>query len=64
MAQQGACLDATLEINRRCAFHNKTALYIFTEKEQSMHFDTVTVVAIIVIVIGAGYFVLKRRSRT
>jgi hypothetical protein len=29
-----------------------------------MHFDTVTVVAIIVIVIGAGYFVLKRRSRT
>jgi hypothetical protein len=29
-----------------------------------MHFDTVTVVAIIVIVIGAGYLVIKRRQRT
>ena len=29
-----------------------------------MQFDTVTVVAIIVIVIGAGYLVLKRRKRT
>lgn len=29
-----------------------------------MQFDTVTVVAIIVIVIGVAYFVLKRRKRT
>jgi hypothetical protein len=29
-----------------------------------MHFDTVTVVAFIVIVIGAGYLILKRRQRT
>ena len=29
-----------------------------------MQFDTVTVVAVIVIVIGAGYLILKRRSRT
>lgn len=29
-----------------------------------MQFDTVTVVAIIVIVIGAGYLVMKRRNRT
>jgi len=29
-----------------------------------MQFDTVTVVAIIVIVIGVGYFILKRRSRS
>jgi hypothetical protein len=29
-----------------------------------MQFDVVTVVAIVVIVIGAGYLVLKRRSRT
>jgi preprotein translocase subunit YajC len=29
-----------------------------------MQFDTVTVVAIIVIVIGIGYFVIKRRQRT
>jgi hypothetical protein len=29
-----------------------------------MHFDTVTVVAIIVIVIGAGYLIIKRRQRT
>jgi LPXTG-motif cell wall-anchored protein len=29
-----------------------------------MQFDTATVVAIIVIVIGAGYLVLKRRKRT
>jgi LPXTG-motif cell wall-anchored protein len=29
-----------------------------------MQFDTVTVVAIIVIVIGVGYFILKRRKRT
>ena len=29
-----------------------------------MQFDVVTVVAIIVIVIGAGYLVMKRRSRT
>ena len=29
-----------------------------------MQFDTVTVVAIIVIVIGAGYLVMKRRKRT
>jgi hypothetical protein len=29
-----------------------------------MQFDVVTVVAIVVIVIGAGYFVMKRRSRT
>jgi hypothetical protein len=29
-----------------------------------MQFDTVTVVAIIVIVIGVGYFILNRRKRT
>ncbi len=29
-----------------------------------MQFDVVTIVAIVVIVIGAGYFILKRRSRT
>ena len=29
-----------------------------------MQFDVVTVVAIVVIVIGAGYLVMKRRSRT
>jgi hypothetical protein len=29
-----------------------------------MQFDVVTVVAIIVIVIGAAYLILKRRSRT
>jgi hypothetical protein len=29
-----------------------------------MHFDTVTVVAIVVIVIGAGYLIIKRRQRT
>ena len=29
-----------------------------------MQFDVVTVVAIVVIVIGVGYFVMKRRSRT
>lgn len=29
-----------------------------------MQFDAVTVVAIIVIVIGAGYLILKRRNRT
>jgi hypothetical protein len=29
-----------------------------------MNFDVVTVVAIVVIVIGAGYLVMKRRSRT
>jgi hypothetical protein len=29
-----------------------------------MQFDVVTVVAIIVIVIGAAFLVLKRRSRT
>lgn len=29
-----------------------------------MHFDTVTVVAIIVIVIGLGYLIMKRRQRT
>ena len=29
-----------------------------------MQLDTVTVVAIIVIVIGVGYFILKRRKRT
>jgi LPXTG-motif cell wall-anchored protein len=29
-----------------------------------MQFDTVTVVAIIVIVIGAGYLILKRRQST
>jgi hypothetical protein len=29
-----------------------------------MQFDVVTIVAIVVIVIGVGYFVLKRRSRT
>lgn len=29
-----------------------------------MQFDVVTVVAFIVIVIGAGYLILKRRSRT
>jgi len=28
-----------------------------------MQFDTVTVVAIVVIVIGAGYLIVKRRSR-
>lgn len=28
-----------------------------------MQFDTVTVVAIIVIVIGAGYLIIKRRQR-
>ena len=29
-----------------------------------MQLDTVTVVAIIIIVIGAGYLILKRRQRT
>lgn len=29
-----------------------------------MQFDTVTVVAIVVILIGAAYLVLKRRKRT
>lgn len=29
-----------------------------------MHFDTVTVVAIVIIVIGAGYLFIKRRQRT
>ena len=29
-----------------------------------MQFDVVTIVAIVVIVIGAGYLFLKRRSRT
>ena len=29
-----------------------------------MQFDVVTVVAIVVIVIGAGYLIMKRRSRT
>lgn len=29
-----------------------------------MQFDVVTVVAIVVIVIGAGYLFMKRRSRT
>jgi len=29
-----------------------------------MHFDTATVVAIVVIVIGLGYLVIKRRQRT
>jgi len=29
-----------------------------------MQFDVVTVVAIIVIVIGAGFLIMKRRSRT
>lgn len=29
-----------------------------------MQFDTVTVVAIIVIVIGAGFLIMKRRNRT
>ena len=29
-----------------------------------MQFDTVTVVAVIVIVIGVGYFIMKRRQRT
>ncbi len=29
-----------------------------------MQFDTVTIVAIIVIVIGAGYLFMKRRNRT
>lgn len=29
-----------------------------------MQFDTVTVVAIIVIVIGAGFLIMKRRKRT
>ena len=28
-----------------------------------MHFDTVTVVAIVVIIIGAGYLIIKRRAR-
>jgi hypothetical protein len=28
-----------------------------------MHFDTATVVAIIVIVIGLGYLIIKRRQR-
>ena len=28
-----------------------------------MHFDTTTVVAIIVIVIGLGYLIIKRRQR-
>ena len=28
-----------------------------------MHFDTVTVVAIIVIVIAVGYLIIKRRQR-
>ena len=28
-----------------------------------MHFDTVTVIAIVVIVIGVGYFIMKRRQR-
>lgn len=28
-----------------------------------MHFDTVTVVAIVVIVIGLGYLIIKRRQR-
>ncbi|HXC70978.1 MAG TPA: LPXTG cell wall anchor domain-containing protein [Pyrinomonadaceae bacterium] len=29
-----------------------------------MQFDVVTVVAIIVIVIGAGFLIMKRRNRT
>jgi hypothetical protein len=29
-----------------------------------MQFDTVTVVAIVIIVIGAGYLIMKRRQRT
>jgi hypothetical protein len=29
-----------------------------------MQFDVVTVVAIVIIVIGAGYLVMKRRSRS
>lgn len=29
-----------------------------------MQFDTVTVVAIVIIVIGAGYLFMKRRQRT
>lgn len=29
-----------------------------------MQFDTVTIVAIVIIVIGAGYLVMKRRSRS
>jgi len=29
-----------------------------------MHFDTATVVAIIVIVIGLGYLIIKRRQRS
>ena len=29
-----------------------------------MQFDTVTIVAIIVIVIGAGFLIMKRRNRT
>jgi hypothetical protein len=33
------------------------------EGANPMQFDTVSVVAIIVIVIGAGYLILKRRSR-
>jgi hypothetical protein len=28
-----------------------------------MHFDTATVVAIIVIVVGLGYLIIKRRQR-
>jgi len=39
-------------------------LYTFhREGGNPMQFDTVTIVAIIVIVIGAGYLVIKRRSR-
>lgn len=29
-----------------------------------MQFDVVTIVAIVIIVIGAGYLVMKRRSRS
>ena len=29
-----------------------------------MQFDTVTVVAIVIIVIGLGYLIMKRRQRT
>ena len=29
-----------------------------------MQFDTVTIVAIVIIVIGAGYLVMKRRNRS
>jgi hypothetical protein len=28
-----------------------------------MHFDTATVVAIVVIVVGLGYLIIKRRQR-